>query len=180
MQRWIDFEAQRSKDKRKAKAANSAAEPVASEAQQATASPESLVLTERQKAIVAALNGFYGESLGEGKKHPTFCQQTSHWLCYVAENDPKVATAMAYELNYVKSWHPLAGEVEELIQSAAKKKLLKHMPKELKAILEEAGIDVSLPKKAVSTPPSDEDLPFGEWIESIRSLFGIHPCLREI
>ena len=180
VQRWIDFEAQRSKDKRKAKAAKSAAEPAASEAQQATASPESLVLTERQKAIVAALNGFYGESLGEGKKHPTFCQQTSHWLCYVAENDPKVATAMAYELNYVKSWHPLAGEVEELIQSAAKKKLLKHMPKELKAILEEAGIDVSLPKKAVSTPPSDEDLPFGEWIESIRSLFGIYPCLREI
>ena len=180
VQRWIDFEAQRSNDKRKVKAANSAAEPVASEAQQATASPESLVLTERQKAIVAALNGFYGESLGEGKKHPTFCQQTSHWLCYVAENDPKVATAMAYELDYVKSWHPLAGEVEELIQSAAKKKLLKHMPKELKAILEEAGIDVSLPKKAVSTPPSDEDLPFGEWIESIRSLFGIYPCLREI
>jgi hypothetical protein len=179
VQRWIDFEAQHSKDKRNAKDAKPAAEPAVSE-KHAPVEPESIELTERQKAIVAALNGFYGEALGEGKKHPTFCQQTSHWLCYVGENDAKVATAMAYELNYVKNWHPLAGEVEELIQSAAKKKLLKHMPKELKAILEEAGIDVSLPTKAANTLPSDEDLPFGEWIEYIRSLFDIYPCLREI
>ena len=60
---------------------------------------------------------------------------------------------MAYELNYVKNWHPQPNEVEDLVNSAAKKKLLKCTPKELSILLAKAGIDI--PK--ITTKPQDSD-----------------------
>ena len=135
------------------------------------------LFSEREQAIIKALNEFYGESLGEGKKHPTFCQQTAHWLLWLVDNNPQKATRMAYELNYVKNWQPQQGEVENLINSAASKILLKQTPKALKEILDKAGIDKEQPIQA--TDPM-EDLPFDKWCDEIESLFGVFPCLREV
>ena len=144
---------------------------------QQTEEKSSVELSERQQAIVGALNAFYGKSLGEGKKHPTFCQQTSHWLCWLADNNPQTAIAMARELDYVKDWKPQKGEVEELIESAAKKKLLKHTPKELKELLENAGIDTE-----TSNPNEkpENGLSMEEWIAAIEQMFDAYPCLREV
>ena len=150
------------------------------EPQQAPAAP-AVELTERQKAIVEALNGFYGKSLGEGQKHPTFCQQTSNWLLWLVDNNPQAAIAMAYQLDYVKDWKPQKGEVEDLINTAAGKKLLKRTPKELQEVLNQAGIDIT-PKP--STVPRDADpmaeLPFDQWCSEIEALFPEFPCLREV
>ena len=134
--------------------------------------------TPRELSIVEALNTFYGKQQPEGKRHSTFCQQTAHWLLWLVDNNPQKAIAMARELDYVKNWQPQQGEVEELIESAAKKKLLQRTPKELALILEEAGID-----KAESSPGESDpmkDLPFERWTGEIESLFDVFPCLREV
>ena len=139
-------------------------------------SGEGASFTEREQAIIKALNAFYGKELGEGKKHPTFCQQTSQWLCWLLENNPERAIAVAYELDYVKNWKPQPGEVEDLINTAAKKKLLKSTPPALKEILEKAGID----KEETQETDGEEGLPFEEWAKQIRGLFDVYPCVREI
>ena len=136
--------------------------------------------SEREQAIIKALNAFYGKELGEGQKHPTFCQQTAHWLLWLLDNNPEKAIAIAYQLDYVKNWKPREGEVEELIESAAKKKLLKSTPKNLKEVLEKAGIDIELPTGVQQATDPMEDLPFEHWCDEIESLFDEFPCLREV
>ena len=188
MPKWLEFEKQRRAERRKAKLKES--KVTKEEPKQSADTTEVAVssqaetiekqFTPYQQACIKALNGYYGKSLGEGQKHPTFCQQTSHWLCWLSDNDPQKAIAMAYELDYVKDWQPQPNEVEELIQSAAKKKLLKCTPKELKGLLEEAGIDV-MPQKAVSKDADPmADLPFNQWCDEIEELFPEYPCLREV
>ena len=188
MPKWQEFEKQRRAERRKAKLKESKVtkeEPKQSSdtAEVAVSSQAETIekqFTPYQQACIKALNGYYGKSLGEGQKHPTFCQQTSHWLCWLSDNDPQKAIAMAYELDYVKDWQPQPNEVEELIQSAAKKKLLKCTPKELKGLLEEAGIDV-MPQKTVSKDADPmADLPFTQWCDEIEELFSEYPCLREV
>lgn len=187
MPKWQEFEKKRRAERRKAKSGTTATKE---ETKQSPDTAEVAVsfqaetiekqFTPYQQACIKALNGYYGKSLGEGQKHPTFCQQTSHWLCWLSDNDPQKAIAMAYELDYVKDWQPQPNEVEELIQSAAKKKLLKCTPKELKGLLEEAGIDV-MPQKAVSKDADPmADLPFTQWCDEIEELFPEYPCLREV
>ena len=188
MPKWLEFEKQRRAERRKAKLKES--KVTKEEPKQSADTTEVAVssqaetiekqFTPYQQACIKALNGYYGKSLGEGQKHPTFCQQTSHWLCWLSDNEPQKAIAMAYELDYVKDWQPQPNEVEELIQSAAKKKLLKCTPKELKGLLEEAGIDV-MPQKAVSKDADPmADLPFNQWCDEIEELFPEYPCLREV
>lgn len=187
MPKWQEFEKQRRAERRKAKSGTTVTkeEPKQSPdtAEVAVSSQAETIekqFTPYQQACIKALNSYYGKSLGEGQKHPTFCQQTSHWLCWLSDNDPQKAIAMAYELDYVKDWQPQPNEVEELIQSAAKKKLLKCTPKELKGLLEEAGIDV-MPQKAVSKDADPmADLPFTQWCDEIEELFPEYPCLREV
>ena len=187
MPKWQEFEKQRRAERRKAKSGTTVTkeEPKQSpdNAEVAVSSQAETIekqFTPYQQACIKALNGYYGKSLGEGQKHPTFCQQTSHWLCWLSDNDPQKAIAMAYELDYVKDWQPQPNEVEELIQSAAKKKLLKCTPKELKGLLEEAGIDV-MPQKAVSKDADPmAELPFDHWCDEIEALFTEFPCLREV
>ena len=179
VQKWIDFEAERSNAKRKKSVKKPAAEAeMQSEttSQVTSDSAPSSAFTERQQAIIKALNEYYGKSLGEGQKHPTFCQQTSHWLCWLSDNDPQKAIAMANELDYVKDWQPQPGEVEDLIQSAASKKLLKRTPRELKDLLTKAGIDT----ETTAAGSADDDLPFEEWVKQIRALFDVYPCVREV
>ena len=175
VQRWIDFEAQRkSGSKTPAKSEEKKAEATEPKTPQPTA------FTEREKAIIKALNEFYGESLGEGKKHPTFCQQTAHWLLWLVDNNPKKAIAMAYQLDYVKNWQPQQGEVEDLVESAASKKMLKQTPKLLAEILEKAGIDTEQPVKLTKDSDPMSDLPFERWCNEIEALFPEYPCLREV
>ena len=140
----------------------------------------SVAFTERDLAIIKALNEFYGESLGEGKKHPTFTQQTSHWLLWLVDNNPQKAIAMANDLEYVKNWKPQPGEVENLINSAASKMLLKRTPKALAELLQKAGIDTEKPVTASANADPLEDLPFERWCNEIEELFPYYPCLREV
>lgn len=187
MPKWQEFEKKRRAERRKAKSGTTATKEETKQspdtAEVAVSSQAETIekqFTPYQQACIKALNGYYGKSLGEGQKHPTFCQQTSHWLCWLSDNDPQKAIAMAYELDYVKDWQPQPNEVEELIQSAAKKKLLKCTPKELNGLLEEAGIDV-MPQKAVSKDADPmADLPFTQWCDEIEELFPEYPCLREV
>ena len=180
VQKWIDFEKERKAKRSKKSKVKSTVNPQTATPQAEEKEAASVALTERQKAIVKALNDYYGENLGEGQKHPTFCQQTSHWLCWVSENDPKVAIAMAKELDYVKNWRPQPNEVEELIQSASSKIIMKKTPKELKDLLERAGIEL-IPKPQIpqGTDPM-ADLPFDRWCQEIENLFDEFPCLREV
>lgn len=174
--RWQQLEQQR-KDARKC--SSEVAQPsVVSLPQPASGASHPTALTERQKLIVKVLNEYYGKCLGEGQKHPTFCQQTSHWLCWLADNNPQAAIAMAYELDYVKDWQPQPNEVEDLIQSAANKKLLKCTPRELKEVLSKAGIESD--RKPTNVGSAEDELPFDEWVQQIRGLFDIYPCVREI
>ena len=187
MPKWQEFEKKRRAERRKAKSGTTATKEETKQspdtAEVAVSSQAETIekqFTPYQQACIKALNSYYGKSLGEGQKHPTFCQQTSHWLCWLSDNDPQKAIAMAYELDYVKDWQPQPNEVEELIQSAAKKKLLKCTPKELKGLLEEAGINV-MPQKAVSKDADPmADLPFDQWCDEIEELFPEYPCLREV
>lgn len=187
MPKWQEFEKQRRAERRKAKSGTTATKEETKQspdtAEVAVSSQAETIekqFTPYQQACIKALNSYYGKSLGEGQKHPTFCQQTSHWLCWLSDNDPQKAIAMAYELDYVKDWQPQPNEVEELIQSAAKKKLLKCTPKELNGLLEEAGINV-MPQKAVSKDADPmADLPFTQWCDEIEELFPEYPCLREV
>ena len=187
MPKWQEFEKQRRAERRKAKSGTTVTKEVPKQSPDTaevdvSSQAETIEkqFTPYQQACIKALNGYYGKSLGEGQKHPTFCQQTSHWLCWLSDNDPQKAIAMAYELDYVKDWQPQPNEVEELIQSAAKKKLLKCTPKELKGLLEEAGIDV-MPQKAVSKDADPmAELPFDHWCDEIEALFTEFPCLREV
>ncbi len=173
--KWQEFE----QKQKKTKCISASAETSSNTKPQPAPSSE-VEFTPREQAIIKALNAFYGESLGEGLKHPTFCQQTSHWLCWLNENNVQKAVAMGFALDYVKNWQPEPGEVEDLIRSAASKKLLKCTPKDLKEVLENAGIDISLPTKTDEGIHADDDLPFDEWIEQIRGFFEVFPCVREI
>lgn len=182
VQKWVEFEATRKEQRKgaskgKEQQGSAAAEP----ATETTASnPSATAFTERETAIIKALNEYYGERLGEGQKHPTFCQQTSHWLCWLTDNNPQKAIAMANELAYVKDWQPQPGEIEDLINSAASKKLLKRTPKALEELLQKAGIEVIAQKTMPQgTHPMDE-LPFENWCDQIEQFFDIYPCLREV
>jgi hypothetical protein len=175
-QRWQEMEQQRKQAcRRRPTDGNQADMPAATP--QTPAAP--VELTERDRAIVKALNEFYPDCLPEGKKHQTLTEETSHWLCWVTDNNPEKAIAMANELNWVKNWvNRQPGEVEDLITSAAKKKVLKRTPKALKELLQKAGIDND--QKAANGGNAEDELPFDEWIERIRGLFDVYPCVREI
>ena len=177
VQKWIDFESQRRDKKKVEKETEQSVRTTATSSSTPTAT---IVFTERDLAIIKALNDFYGESLGEGKKHPTFTQQTSHWLLWLVDNNPQKAIAMANELNYVKNWQPQPGEVENLINSAASKMLLKHTPKALAELLQKAGIDTEKPVTASANTDPMADLPFERWCNEIEALFPEFPCLREV
>ena len=185
VQRWIDYEKSPSQTHPKGESLNDAATPQPSEA---VASPlrevgrgaSEVIFSKRELAIIKALNDYYGKELPEGKRHATFCQQTAHWLLWLLDNNPEKAIAMAYKLDYVENWKPQQGEVEDLVRSAASKKLLKSTPKNLKEVLEKAGIDTELPTGVQQATDPMKDLPFEHWCDEIESLFDEFPCLREV
>ena len=185
VQRWIDYENCPSPTPPKGETLNPVETPQ-SGGEEASPSGEvgrgasEVSFSEHELAIIKAFNAFYGKELPEGKRHSTFCQQTAHWLLWLVDNNPERAIAIAHELDYVKNWKPQQGEVEDLVRSAASKKLLKSTPKNLKEVIEKAGIDTELPAGVLQASDPMKDLPFEQWTNEIESLFDEFPCLREV
>ena len=174
--RWQELERQR-KEARKQTASTTSAQTTAAAAPQAETSVE---FSEEDEAFIKVLNEHYGPSLPPHTKHDTMQTETSHWLCYFNDNDPQKAIAMAYRLDWVKNWNPNPGEVEDLCQSAAKKKLLTRYPKALKELMDKAGINLEQSMADTKNISPLAILPFDRWCDTIESFFDVYPCLREV
>ena len=173
--RWQELERQR-KEARKQTASTTSAQTTA------TVSPQvetPIEFSEEDEAFIKVLNEHYGPSLPPHTKHDTMQTETSHWLCYFNDNDAQKAIAMAYRLDWVKNWNPNPSEVEDLCQSAAKKKLLTRYPKALKELMDKAGINLEQTIVSKDINPLAV-LPFERWCDTIESLFDVFPCLREV
>ena len=136
--------------------------------------------SQEDEAFIKVLNEHYGPSLPPHTKHDTMQTETSHWLCYYNDNDAQKAIAMAKRLDWVREWNPNPGEVEDLCQSAAKKKLLTRYPKALKELMDKAGINL---EKSVADNKNVNPLavlPFDRWCDQIEGFFDVYPCLREV
>ena len=136
--------------------------------------------SEEDEAFIKVLNEHYGPSLPPHTKHDRMQTETSHWLCYYNDNDAQKAIAMAYRLDWVKEWNPNPGEVEDLCQSAAKKKLLTRYPKALKELMDKAGINLEQSVTSSKNVNPLSVLPFDRWCETIEGFFDVYPCLREV
>ena len=174
--RWQEFERQR-KEARKQTAFAETKQPATAVAPN---SDKPIEFSAEDEAFLKVLNEYYGTALPPHTKHDRMQTETSHWLCYYNDNDAKKAIAMAYCLDWVKNWHPEPGEVEDLCQSAAKKKLLSRYPKVLKELMDKAGINLEPTVVASRNVNPLAILPFDRWCDTIESLFGVFPCLREV
>ena len=192
MPRWQELERQRKEARKQASGAAGArpsayvSKTSAAVAQQtdltavAQQADATAVLSEEDEAFIKVLNEYYGPSLPPHTKHDRMQTETSHWLCYYNDNDAQKAIAMAYRLDWVKDWNPNPGEVEDLCQSAAKKKLLTRYPKALKELMDKAGINLVQPTAVPKDADPMGDLPFDKWCDEIEALFDEFPCLREV
>ena len=175
MPRWQKLEQQR-KESRKGTPQKCTGEPILL----CTQAEKPVEFTEEDEAFIKVLNEHYGPSLPPHTKHDRMQTETSHWLCYYNDNDAQKAIAMAKRLDWVKEWNPVPGEVEDLCQTAAKKKLLTRYPKALKELMDKAGIN--LEQNATTTKNANplSVLPFDRWCDQIESFFDVYPCLREV
>jgi len=174
--RWQEFERQR-KEARKQTAFAETKQPATAVAPN---SDKPIEFSAEDEAFLKVLNEYYGTALPPHTKHDRMQTETSHWLCYYNDNDAQKAIAMAYCLDWVKNWHPEPGEVEDLCQSAAKKKLLSRYPKALKELMDKAGINL---EKTVAVSKNTDPLavlPFDLWCDQIEGFFDVYPCLREV
>ena len=174
--RWQELERQR-KEARKQSAGATTTQPAAAVAPQAETPEE---FSPEDEAFIKVLNEHYGPSLPPHTKHNTMQTETSHWLCYFNDNDAQKAIAMAYRLDWVKDWNPNPGEVEDLCQSAAKKKLLTRYPKALKELMDKAGINLEQSVAVSKNTDPLAVLPFDRWCDQIEGFFDVYPCLREV
>ena len=143
--------------------------------------PSNDTLTARDKAIIAALNGYYGDNLPIGRRHETFLGETAQWLLLLTDNNAQKTLAMGKELNYVKNWtDQTPDELENCISTVRSKPLLRRRPKALAELMEKAGIDTELPLAGKQEVDPMKDLPFDRWCDEIESLFDVYPCLREV
>ena len=174
--RWQEFERQR-KEARMQTAFAETKQPATAVAPN---SDKPIEFSAEDEAFLKVLNEYYGTALPPHTKHDRMQTETSHWLCYYNDNDAQKAIAMAYCLDWVKNWHPEPGEVEDLCQSAAKKKLLSRYPKALKELMDKAGINL---EKTVAVSKNTDPLavlPFDRWCDQIEGFFDVYPCLREV
>lgn len=175
--RWQELERQRS-EQRKGQATTATSQ---SNTPTASASTQQVVLSEREQTIVKALNGHYGTTIAEGRRHETWLGETAPWLLLLADNNADKALAMGRQLDYVKNWtDQTAGELENCIATVQKKPLLRHRPKVLAELMEKAGIDKDLPTTVNSNDDPVSVLPFDRWCDEIEALFPVFPCLREV
>ena len=178
--RWQELERQR-KEARKQSADATTTQSTAAAIVPGVAPQADTVIefSPEDEAFIKVLNEHYGQSLPPHTKHDRMQTETSHWLCYFNDNDAQKAIAMAYRLDWVKNWNPNPGEVEDLCQSAAKKKLLTRYPKALKELMDKAGINLEQTTVSKDINPLSV-LPFERWCDTIESLFDVFPCLREV
>ena len=174
--RWQELERQR-KETRKGVASNAPTPSTTTAQPQAKAPVE---FSQEDEAFIKVLNEHYGPSLPPHTKHDTFQTETSHWLTYYNDNDAQKAIAMAYRLDWVNNWNPNPGEVEDLCQSAAKKKLLTRYPKALKELMDKAGINLEQSVTDAKNVNPMSVLPFDRWCDQIENFFDVYPCLREV
>ena len=175
--RWQELERQRS-EARKQVSGVEAKQPTPSVAAPQVETP--VEFSPEEEAFIKVLNEHYGPALPPHTKHDTMQTETSHWLCYFNDNDAQKAIQMAYRLDWVKAWNPNPGEVEDLCQSAAKKKLLSRYPKALKELMDKAGINLEQTAADGKNANPLAVLPFERWCDTIESLFDVYPCLREV
>ena len=175
--RWQELERERS-EQRKGKTTAATAQ---GNAQPTTGSTSPIVLSEREQAIVKALNARYGETIAEGHRHETWLGETAPWLLLLTDNNADKTLAMGRQLNYVKNWtDQTAGELENCVATVQKKPLLRRRPKALAELLEKAGIDKDLPTVINRDIDPMAELPFAHWCDEIEALFTEFPCLREV
>jgi len=180
--RWQELELQRKKT-RASKATKTSVAPAKTPVTQATASGniQAENLTEREKAIIAALNEYYGETVAEGRRHETWLSETAQWLLLLLDNSAEKALRTGRELNWVKNWTDMTvNELENCIATVQSKPKLTRRPKKLTELLSKAGIDTDSDSDKKAGTGEYDDLPFEEWIERIRALFDVFPCIREI
>ena len=178
--RWQELERQRKEArKQSADATTTQSTAVANVPGVAPQADTVIEFSPEDEAFIKVLNEHYGPSLPPHTKHDRMQTETSHWLCYFNDNDAQKAIAMAYRLDWVKNWNPNPGEVEDLCQSAAKKKLLTRYPKALKELMDKAGINLEQTTVSKDINPLSV-LPFERWCDTIESLFDVFPCLREV
>ena len=177
MQKWIDFETERKQQRKGVKGKVSVENSPVEQAPEVKATVE---FSAEDEAFIRVLNEHYGPALPPHTKHDRMQTETSHWLCYYNDNDAQRAIQMAYRLDWVKEWNPNPGEVEDLCQSAAKKKLLTRYPKVLKELMEKAGINLEQPAVAPHDVDPMADLPFDRWCDTIEQFFDVYPCLRAV
>ena len=185
--KWIAYDKQLKARKRKVKAKSKTSTEGASDTPSSAIVPAAqpqvetpMEFSEEDEAFIKVLNAHYGPSLPPHTKHDTMQRETSHWLCYFNDNDPQKAIAMARRLDWVKEWNPNPGEVEDLCQSAAKKKLLTHYPKALKELMDKAGINLEQIAAVDKNVNPLAVLPFDRWCDTIEGFFDKYPCLREV
>ena len=175
--RWQELERRR-KEQRKGQT-EAAASP--SSPQTASEASQPVALSQREQAIVAALNSHYGEQLPEGKRHETWLGETAPWLLLLTDNNAGKTLAMGRQLDYVKNWKDqTADELENCVSTVQKKPLLRRRPKALTELLEKAGIDKDLPAADAKDANPMATLPFDDWCDRIEQFFDIYPCLREV
>lgn len=170
--RWLELEQKRKEECKGERVAEKSAAP-------STTNPASapIELTERDKAIIEALNEYYGDALPEGRRHETWLGETVQWLLLLTDNNAKKTLQMGRELNYVKHWtDQTPGELENCIALVQKKPLVARRPKRLQEILTKAGIDT----KGEESLVANDELPIDEWVAQIRAMFDHYPCLREV
>ena len=177
--RWQELERQR-KEARKQTAGTATTQPSATVPAVTPQVETPVEFSEEDEAFIKVLNEYYGPNLPPHTKHDRMQTETSHWLCYFNDNDPQKAIAMAKRLDWVKEWNPNPGEVEDLCQSAAKKKLLTRYPKALKELMDKAGINLEQGVTDNKNVNPLSVLPFDRWCDQIESLFDVFPCLREV
>ena len=177
--RWQELERQR-KEARKQTAGTATTQPSATVPAVTPQVETPVEFSEEDEAFIKVLNEYYGPKLPPHTKHDRMQTETSHWLCYFNDNDPQKAIAMAKRLDWVKEWNPNPGEVEDLCQSAAKKKLLTRYPKALKELMDKAGINLEQGVTDNKNVNPLSVLPFDRWCDQIESLFDEFPCLREV
>ena len=175
-QRWQELERQR-KEARKQISGTATTQPTAVVVPQAETP---VAFSAEDEAFIKVLNEYYGPSLPPHTKHDRMQTETSHWLCYYNDNDAKKAIAMAHRLDWVKDWNPNPGEVEDLCQSAAKKKLLTRYPKALRDLMGKAGISIDNITGMTQGVNPLSILPFERWCDQIEKFFDVYPCLREV
>ena len=110
-----------------------------------------------------------------GDRHATMIKM-GHLLASICDNDAKLLTQILSGLPFVNDIIEERGEdVEYHMRSICEKKSHSYKKTLLLQALRNAGVD-----ETDKQDDPESELPFDEWIERIRSLFDVYPCVREV